>query len=247
MESFRLGKEQRLQRGDLSKKGRVDEEIAELVNYVNGSERYCSTSSCSGRILLLGGSDQTEVQKQNCSWLFVTHQKCQKEDVVAGLQKVRDNAVLKFEPFVLHVQCRKMEDAQLLHSVAINSGFRNSGITVGRKGKIMMAVRSTHCLEVPLCHRGKLLVSEEYIDYLVHVANQKMEENQRRIERFYTGLRSSISAVAPPEQPGEKGNRVASVYTRRRRQRTTEKERGSGEPTAHSDGENDLVFLMGTM
>lgn len=46
------------------------------------------------------------------------------------------------------------------------------------------AVRSTHCLEVPLSHKGRLMVSEEYIEFLVHVANQKMEENIRRIDRF---------------------------------------------------------------
>ncbi|XP_067892675.1 tRNA wybutosine-synthesizing protein 3 homolog isoform X2 [Heterodontus francisci] len=214
MDTFRMRKEQRLQPGtDLSRKGRVDTAISGLVECVNRSERYCSTSSCSGRVLLLGGSDHTEVQKQNCSWLFVTHQKCQKEDV---------------------------------HSVAINSGFRNSGITVGKKGKIMMAVRSTHCLEVPLCHRGTVLVSEEYIDYLVQVANQKMEENQKRIERFYTGLRSALSAPVPPEQADEKVGRPASIYTRRRRQRTVKKEQGNGELTIHSDVESDLAFLMGS-
>ncbi|XP_041063845.1 tRNA wybutosine-synthesizing protein 3 homolog isoform X1 [Carcharodon carcharias] len=247
MEPFRMRKEQRLRPGtDRSRAGRVDPAISRLVDRLNLSERYCSTSSCSGRILLLGGSDQTEVQKQNCSWLFVTHQKCQKEDVIAGLQKAQDNAVFKFEPFILHVQCRKLEDAQLLHSVAINSGFRNSGITVGKKGKIMMAVRSTHCLEVPLCHQGIVLVSEEYIDYLVQVANQKMEENQKRIERFYTGLQSALSAPVPPERLDENVSTADSSYTRRRRQRTTKKERGNGELTAHSDSESDLAFLMGS-
>ncbi|MBN3279025.1 TYW3 protein, partial [Polyodon spathula] len=72
----------------------------------------------------------------------------------------------------------------LQHSVAINSGFRNSGITVGKKGKIIMAVRSTHCLEVPLSHKGQVLVQEEYIDYVVQVANRKIEENRKRIERL---------------------------------------------------------------
>ncbi|GCB76982.1 hypothetical protein scyTo_0019221 [Scyliorhinus torazame] len=165
---------------------------------------------------------------------------------LAGLQKAEDNAVFKFEPFVLHVQCREMEDAQLLHSVAINSGFRNSGITVSKKGKIMMAVRSTHCLEVPLCHQGRVLVSDEYIDYLVQVANQKMEENQKRIERFSTGLQSALTAPVPPEQLGENVSTAASGYTHRRRQRTAKKERGKGELAAHSDGESDLSFLMGT-
>ncbi|NXP03257.1 TYW3 protein, partial [Thinocorus orbignyianus] len=97
---------------------------------------------------------------------------------MTALEKATGDVVLKFEPFVLHVLCQELQDAQLLQPpAAIDSGFRNSGISVGKGGKIVMAVRSTHCLEVPLSHKGKLMVSEEYIEFLIHVANQKMEEN----------------------------------------------------------------------
>uniref|UniRef100_A0AAR2KZ32 tRNA wybutosine-synthesizing protein 3 homolog n=1 Tax=Pygocentrus nattereri TaxID=42514 RepID=A0AAR2KZ32_PYGNA len=182
--TFKQWKKQSLNRLDLSKKGSIDRDVANIVSFINSSEHHFTTSSCSGRIILIDGvSDRTDVQKQNCSWLFVTHEKCKKDDVVAALQKSSGDAVFKFEPCVLHVQCRQLEDAQLLHSVAINSGFRNSGVTIGKKGKIIMAVRSTHCLEVPLSHKGQVLVSEEYIDFLVGVANSKMDENLKRIER----------------------------------------------------------------
>ncbi|XP_063795147.1 tRNA wybutosine-synthesizing protein 3 homolog isoform X2 [Pseudophryne corroboree] len=182
-------------RTDLSKKGSVDKDIEETVRDINLQDCYFTTSSCSGRIILIDESpDLSVVQKQNCSWLFVTHELCSNDDVFAALQKATGNAVLKFEPFVLHVQCRTLKDAQLLHSVAINSGFRNSGITVGKKGKIIMAVRSTHCLEVPLCHQGKCLVSNEYIAFLVQTANQKMGENKKRItRRLYT--RGTVSVT----------------------------------------------------
>ncbi|XP_053102336.1 tRNA wybutosine-synthesizing protein 3 homolog isoform X2 [Hemicordylus capensis] len=133
-----------------------------------------------------------EIQKQNCTWLMVTHQTCTMENVLTALQRATDDAIFKFEPFVLHVQCQELQDAQLLHAVAIEAGFRNSGITVGRKGKIMMAVRSTHCLEVPLSQKGKLMVSEEYVDFVVQVANRKMEENRKRIDRFYSSLQFAL-------------------------------------------------------
>ncbi|XP_048449329.1 tRNA wybutosine-synthesizing protein 3 homolog, partial [Rhincodon typus] len=83
MDRFRERKEQRLRPGsDRSRAGGVDPEIGALLDTLNRSERFSTTSSCSGRVLLLlAGSDQTEAQKQNCLWLFVTHQKCQKEDV----------------------------------------------------------------------------------------------------------------------------------------------------------------------
>lgn len=33
---------------------------------------------------------------------------------LSGLSRSGGDAVLKFEPFVLHVQCRRLEDAQLM-------------------------------------------------------------------------------------------------------------------------------------
>ncbi|XP_023253983.1 tRNA wybutosine-synthesizing protein 3 homolog [Seriola lalandi dorsalis] len=191
--TFTQWKKQCLNKLDLSKKGSVDQDIEHVVSLLNSCEEYFTTSSCSGRIILIDGAPESDVQKQNCTWLFVSHQKCTSDDLVSGLAKSSRDAVLKFEPFVLHVQCRRLEDAQLMHSVAINSGFRNSGLTVGKTGKIITAIRSTHGLEVPLSHKGKLLAGHEYIGFLTQTANQKMEENLRRIHRFYQNLQSALT------------------------------------------------------
>ncbi|XP_063656424.1 tRNA wybutosine-synthesizing protein 3 homolog isoform X2 [Pan troglodytes] len=166
---FRKWKAQCLSKADLSRKGSVDEDVVELVQFLNMRDQFFTTSSCAGRILLLDqGINGFEVQKQNCCWLLVTHKLCVKDDVIVALKKANGDATLKFEPFVLHVQCRQLQDAQIL------------------------AVRSTHGLEVPLSHKGKLMVTEEYIDFLLNVANQKMEENKKRIERFCNCLQHAL-------------------------------------------------------
>lgn len=217
---FRRWKSQCLSRADLSRKGSVDEDVVELVQLLNGREQYFTTSSCAGRIILLdGGINGFEVQKQNCCWLLVTHKPCVKDDVMPALRKATGDAILKFEPLILHVQCRQLPDAQILHSVAIDSGFRNSGITVGKRGKTMLAIRSTHGLEVPLSHKGKLMVTEEYIDFLLQIANQKMEENKKRIERFYNCLqhaleKETITNSYPKKKIKDKNN---SSYTRKKK------------------------------
>ncbi|XP_072525256.1 tRNA wybutosine-synthesizing protein 3 homolog [Salminus brasiliensis] len=237
--AFEQWKQQCLNKLDGSRKGSVDGGVAHAVSLLNSSERYFTTSSCSGRVILIDQvSDCTAVQKQNCSWLFVTHEKCRREDVAAALETSSGDAVFKFEPCVLHVQCRMLEDAQLLHSVAINSGFRNSGVTVGKKGKIIMAVRSTHCLEVPLSHRGRVLVSEEYIDFLVGAANNKMEENLKRIERFYNCLRAALE----PEQDNtsrltDERTEVKPVYRRRRKR--TEQDSAESDCAVRNRSEHD--------
>uniref|UniRef100_A0A8C8BKW9 tRNA wybutosine-synthesizing protein 3 homolog n=1 Tax=Otus sunia TaxID=257818 RepID=A0A8C8BKW9_9STRI len=188
------------------------------------------------------------IHKKNCTWLMVTHETCIKDDVMTALEKATGDVVFKFEPFVLHVLCQELQDAQLLHSVAVNSGFRNSGITVGKGGKIMMAVRSTHCLEVPLSHKGKLMVSEEYIDFLIHVANQKMEENIRRIDRFYKSLEVALkSAISTNSSPSEEtGSR--SRYLHRRKRRTAQERDAHTSPKDHGEElepEGDTESILG--
>uniref|UniRef100_A0A1A8MFP6 tRNA wybutosine-synthesizing protein 3 homolog n=2 Tax=Nothobranchius TaxID=28779 RepID=A0A1A8MFP6_9TELE len=236
--SFRQWKTQCLNKLDQSKKGSVDRDIEHVVSLLNSCEEFFTTSSCSGRTILIDGApDSSDIQKQNCAWLFVSHHKCTLDDLMSGLRRANGDAVLKFEPAVLHVQCRRLEDAQLVHSVAVNSGFRNSGLTVGKMGKIISAVRSTHGLEVPLTHNGKLLVDHQYVHFLTHTANQKMEENLKRIDRFYQNLQSALSAEKlpisdqlssldlqhPQKMPeGEREESNKNVYTRRRRRRQHE-------------------------
>ncbi|KAM9283370.1 tRNA wybutosine-synthesizing protein 3 homolog isoform 2-T2 [Morus bassanus] len=239
MAAFRQQKAQRLGRADASRKGALDEGAAAVVQLLNGRAPFCTTSSCSGRLVLAQGGaadiNSCEIQKKNCTWLMVTHETCTKDDVMTALEKATGDVVLKFEPFVLHVQCQKLQDAQLL-SVAIESGFRNSGITVGRGGKIVMAVRSTHCLEVPLSHKGKLMVSEEYIEFLIRVANRKMEENTRRIDRFYKRLELALkTAISANNSPSEETEKNHSVYIHRRKRKTIQEQDVHASPKDHSE------------
>ncbi|XP_065593863.1 tRNA wybutosine-synthesizing protein 3 homolog [Cyrtonyx montezumae] len=227
MAAFGRWKAQRMARADCSRRGALDERAVGAVRLLNGRAQYCTTSSCSGRLVLaeagaaVSAGTGAAVPKKHCRWLLVTHEPCGRADVMAALEKATGDVVFKFEPFVLHVLCQELQDAQLLHSVAMESGFKNSGITVGRGGKIMMAVRSTHCLEVPLSHMGKLMVSEEYIEFLLHVANQKMEENARRIDRFCKNLEAALEAAGSvSSSPSTEPAQVHAAYVRRRKRRT---------------------------
>ncbi|XP_066857990.1 tRNA wybutosine-synthesizing protein 3 homolog isoform X5 [Anser cygnoides] len=188
MAAFGRWKAQRLARADASRKGALDERAAPVVRLLNGRARFCTTSSCAGRLVLAqGGAAMT------------------------ALEKATGDVVFKFEPFVLHVLCRELQDAQLL------------------------AVRSTHCLEVPLSHMGKLMVSEEYIEFLIHVANRKMEENTRRIDRFYKCLRLALEADSANNSPSEETEKYHSVYVHRRKRKTIQEQDVHTSPKDHSE------------
>ena len=75
-QQFRNRKLAALEGLDYSKKGSIDDKILTLVNAINSHEGYATTSSCSGRIIIItqtGGVQATTVQKKHCEWLFITH------------------------------------------------------------------------------------------------------------------------------------------------------------------------------
>lgn len=80
-----------------------------------------------------------------------------------------------------------MDAAQSLVSIAISSGFRESGITSASK-RMIIAIRCSIRLEVPLGDTKKLMVSPEYVEYLVEVANEKMGANRKRTDLFLNKL-----------------------------------------------------------
>lgn len=57
-DSFLQYKKQCMSKIDLSKKGSVDEDISDVVAFINDSDNYFTTSSCSGRITLIDGVGQ---------------------------------------------------------------------------------------------------------------------------------------------------------------------------------------------
>lgn len=211
--SFQNQKVASLSQVDLSKKGSIDDQIIGLVKYINEKEIFFTTSSCSGRIAVF--SELADQRKKWCQWLYVTHEEADADEILCSLRECHRDAVFKFEPFVLHVQCRDLESGQQMLKSALVSGFKNSGIVIGKKGNVIVAVRSTQSLEVPLVHDGELLVSAEYIRFLVNVANKKLEENQTRIERFFTNLRGICEQNGSTTwKKSEKGGRQKQKDTR---------------------------------
>jgi tRNA(Phe) wybutosine-synthesizing methylase Tyw3 len=70
----------------------------------------------------------------------------------------------RFEPFVIHVCCRSLQDATALYRVARASGFRESGISVNTKGKVMVGIRTISLLlVVPLFSYRFLPVGQEEV------------------------------------------------------------------------------------
>nr|XP_027199334.1 tRNA wybutosine-synthesizing protein 3 homolog [Dermatophagoides pteronyssinus] len=193
---FDAERQQALSRLDLSKKGSIDESIESLVIQLNKSANFYTTSSCSGRIIVVTKSNDNvesinEKKKKGLQWQFVTHSLI--NDVEEFVQKIVDHSqnislnessTLKFESFILHVRCRTLDAARQLLHCSIDSGQRNSGLMIANSGNLTVAVRNTLNLEVPLIIDGKLMITLDYLHKLVDIVNAKMVSNFDMIQRF---------------------------------------------------------------
>jgi len=81
MAAFEEQKASCLSQVDLSKKGSIDDQIVDLVQYINAKDDYFTTSSCSGRISVF--SELADQKKKHCEWLYVTHSTATEEEVVS--------------------------------------------------------------------------------------------------------------------------------------------------------------------
>ncbi|KAG9512081.1 hypothetical protein KCU71_g12761, partial [Aureobasidium melanogenum] len=118
---------------------------------------------------------------------------------IEGVRWVR----CKFEPMCLRILCSSLESAQKLDTAALQSGFRESGISNIstdnlRTSTAMVAIRNTDLSFDSVigyeADDGKLIpmVNEAYMRILVELCNQKFQVNKERTEAFREALFTSF-------------------------------------------------------
>ncbi|KAL7996395.1 putative tRNA wybutosine-synthesizing protein [Plasmopara halstedii] len=191
---------------DKSPKGCIDEPILDMIKIINAHPDYVTSSSCSGRIAVFCGEAATTTDSETNSnlitkggkWLLAEHATITFDQLVAGLHSLDGNSgnkmiIFKHEPFIMHVVCRELDSAKKLLQWGIACGFRESGIVLGNR-KIMCAIRTAaNGLEIPLGRSAeRLLVNEEYLRWIVNIANEKFEANKLKTDRLLTSFRAQF-------------------------------------------------------
>ena len=105
--------------------------------------------------------------------------------------------MLKCESFILHILCRDIHCAKLLLNIALECGYRESGITLGKGSRVMLAVRTTAFgLEVPIAIKSSssssstMLFTSSILSLVIKEANKKLLLNFARIDNFLGKLKN---------------------------------------------------------
>jgi len=177
---FAQRKKDTLSKKDKSHIGKWDEKIIDLCEQINKFDNYYTTSSCSGRIILIPDQDEKARDlflKRYHDLISFEQLKKDLEEVVKGCK-----GLLKFklDPCALHVACKSLEDANLLYNKAKLAGWKKSGIIAVDK-RYVVELNSTERLEFPIIEEGKILVDDGFLNILVKRANEKLENTWKKI------------------------------------------------------------------
>lgn len=171
-----------LYKPDRSKKGGVDEHISLLLDEINEHPDFYTTSSCSGRIMLM--VDAKSKNKSSAKWFFVSHDQVLVEDLNSGLEQLPEEDLwFRLEGMILHVCARTFDDAKKFLIFAQNNGYKHAAILSASK-RFIIQIMDVNRFDAPISVDGTLLVKKDYFDKVVPLANKKLEQAHKNIERL---------------------------------------------------------------
>ena len=158
------------------KENKVDEGIIALAKKINKNENLMTTSSCFGRIILLG----SDLTKKNTEFYRKWHKPADLEGVELAAASYTKKLPLWFrvEPFILHVSAKDFKSAEEFLVKMRKAGVKRGGIQGTTNGRIVIEVQGTAGMAVPID------VIDCRWDELVGLANRMMETNSKQIKKL---------------------------------------------------------------
>lgn len=190
--NFEIEKQNALTKKDKSNEQKWDERIKKLCELINKQKNYFTTSSCSGRISLIRGVEK----KVPDIFIFKSHDLTDVKEIIEKVNENKSEEIIYFrqEPCAMHVACKGLDDAIELLNIGKMAGWKRSGIFSVNKEKFVCELVSTEWIVAPIFKNGSLVVSEDYLDFLIKEANKKLERTWKKIRMFEKLILENLSS-----------------------------------------------------
>lgn len=169
---------------DKSSKQDWDKKILSICNKINSLENYYTTSSCSGRVVLMIYQEK----KQKDLFCKVYHELISigvlEKDLKEICKKYKNKSIkFKLDSPILHIACRDMKSAKSLYEKAKIAGWKRIGLIAWEK-RIVLEIICTGKLEFPIIGKGKILVNENFLKIIVKQSNSKLKNSWEKIKKL---------------------------------------------------------------
>lgn len=192
--------------GDKSLKNSIDVLLHPYIKLFK-DKKCVTTSSCSGRIVILAKNLSAGAKKCETLFLKVSHSHVNLHCVLLWIQSVTNGSpfyskqtyklspeveiLLKYEPFVIHVEFPNFDQAVAILEVAKEFGLKQSGLISARK-RYILAIRGSQNFEAPIARYSSngidWLITEDTLNYYLKVCNRKHTDNLGDMVGFYWKL-----------------------------------------------------------
>lgn len=171
----------KMETGDKSKKGSVDADIKLLVERINKSDDFYTTSSCSGRIVLMNKKGK---RKDMNDWLLAEHTTITSEQYETAMSSEgKEEVWMMQEAPIMHICARDMHNAEHFMEVCRTAGFKRATI-ISVTPRIIIELLGSEKMETVIFAEGQNFVSEEYRDTLIKHANDKLTKSKAKLKRL---------------------------------------------------------------
>ena len=177
---------------DAKAQNKVDKGIINLIDIINSSERYYTTSSCEGRIVLL---EIPEIgDKRNAKFLGIWHREIDLKEYFEATKKANKGYIwLIAQSPILHVGANTISSADDLLKISISCGFKNSGLkSVGKN--IIAEICSTERIDSPVGFNGKIFCEQEHSKLLIEIANNIIEKSSKKLKKLEESLKENLKS-----------------------------------------------------
>ena len=173
------------------KEGKADPPIIPLLEFIAGTKNFFTSSSCSGRIMLLGVPENGT--KKDSFFHAKWHRTVSFEEFWKEMQKPSKGALwMKAEPFILHIGTHSIENANTILKAMRLSGIKRGGIMLAEKQKTMLELMGTQNLSLPVKKNNEILLEENYLKYVLGIANEKAKKNYEMLAKLEKNFRKML-------------------------------------------------------
>lgn len=159
-------------------KNLVDNKMLEINRIINENENFVTTSSCAGRIIIIGKKALRE--KYNTNFFLKTHDALERKYNIENLHFDNELWVL-YEPPNIHIKCKDLKSAKMLHQFALEAKLSKSKFQSIKKPYVV-EILGTGNLQIPIGFDGKLAIDQNYFNKVITVANKILIEEQNRLK-----------------------------------------------------------------
>ena len=170
----------------------VDPGIQPILDIINKSGKYYTSSSCFGRIVLL--EIPSIGDKREAKFLGKWHREIEVDEVLSAKKNAKDGQLwLLAQSPIIHITAKSDNAADKILKTAISSGFKNSGLkSLGKR--IVVEILSTERLDAPIGKNGKLFCNNEHLNLLVNISNEVMHKSTLKLKKLEDNLRKVLSS-----------------------------------------------------